>query len=125
MIVSKLLDNKLCTDPKNKNGKCVQFRSCPSIFKMAKKPIAPENRVFIQKSSCGFANKMHYVCCAADEEVTERYENSTKISTTPRTIVTTIQRGLAMTELSGLNEFFLNEQLIKHRNFYFSWRFMP
>lgn len=54
-----------CIDPAEKNGTCIDLKSCHHLSAMFnKKPISPENRSFLRRSQCGFRFSSPYVCCA-------------------------------------------------------------
>lgn len=50
------------------------------------KPISPENRQFLRRSQCGFANKIPYVCCADDPTLDILVNKNSVESTTPASI---------------------------------------
>ena len=60
-----------CKNPQNKNGVCVKFRECPKLFQIFQNtPISPKNRELLRKSQCAFKDKVAYVCCVEEDEVT-------------------------------------------------------
>jgi Regulatory CLIP domain of proteinases/Trypsin len=69
-----------CTTPLNAAGNCIVLQDCSSLLDILKKPpISDENRLFLQKSQCGYKDRKPFVCCP----IVNSLESSTKLSLLP------------------------------------------
>lgn len=60
---------KNCFTPDQKSGNCVYLNECPSIYDILlhKRPLTPEDRMFMSRSQCGYENGKYMVCCPSEE----------------------------------------------------------
>lgn len=94
VIVSVFSQHRLhnsCFTLAGRRGDCIYLRSCPSLYKiLLRVPLRRQDRVFLQRSQCGWLNNQPLVCCSdVDDEPKPTITASTSTTTTRRPIIPT------------------------------------
>lgn len=63
-ILNKIIIENQCKTPDGHNANCVKLQQCPHLSKLlTTPPLSDANKLFLQKSQCGFYKGEPYVCC--------------------------------------------------------------
>lgn len=89
LIVKRCVNSENCTTPDKESGECIRLNLCKPLRELIrKKPLNYNDRMFLRKSQCDYADGYPWVCCTK-VQTTTRKPNSSRTTKRSFTSVTT------------------------------------